>query len=79
MRWGLVPMWWQKALKSFPATFNARAEGIATKPMFRDAFKRRRCIIPASGFYEWTGKKGDKTPHLFSAADGSSILAFAGL
>ncbi len=79
MRWGLVPMWWQKALKSVPATFNARAEGIATKPMFRDAFKRRRCIIPASGFYEWTGSKGEKVPHLFSAADGSPILAFAGL
>ncbi len=47
--------------------------------MFRDAFKRRCCIVPASGFYEWTGSKGDKTPHLFSAADGSPILAFAGL
>jgi len=52
MRWGPVPMWWQKALKSVPATFNARAEGIETRPMFRDAYKRRRCIIPASGFYE---------------------------
>jgi len=79
MRWSLVLMWWTKALKSVPATFNARAEGLKTKPMFRDAFKRRRCIIPASGFYEWTGGKGDKTPHLFSAADGSPILAFAGL
>jgi len=79
MRWGLVPMWWQKALKSVPATFNARAEGIETRPMFRDAYKRRRCIIPASGFYEWTGSKNDKTPHLFSAADGSPILALAGL
>ena len=47
--------------------------------MFRDSFKRRRCIIPASGFFEWTGEKGDKQPHLFSAADGSPILAFAGL
>jgi putative SOS response-associated peptidase YedK len=47
--------------------------------MFREAFKRRRCIIPASGFFEWTGEKGDKQPHLFSAADGSPILAFAGL
>jgi len=47
--------------------------------MFRDAFKRRCCIVPASGFYEWTGSKGDKTPHLFSAADGSPILAFEGL
>ena len=47
--------------------------------MFRNAFKERRCIIPASGFYEWTGEKGDKQPHLFTAADGSPILAFAGL
>ena len=79
MRWGLVPMWWQKALKSVPATFNARAEGIATKPMFRDAYKRRSCIMPASGFFEWSGGKGDKIPHLFTAADGSPVLAFAGL
>lgn len=47
--------------------------------MFRGAFKERRCIIPASGFYEWTSAKGDKQPHLFTAADGSPILAFAGL
>src|SRR6266849_2041745 len=47
--------------------------------MFREALQRRRCIIPASGFYEWTGEKGDKQPHLFTAADGSPILAFAGL
>jgi putative SOS response-associated peptidase YedK len=62
-----------------PATFNARAETVADKPMFRQAFKHRRCIIPASGFFEWTGGKGDKQPHLFTAADGSPILAFAGL
>ncbi len=79
MRWGLVPFFWKKTLKEVPATFNARAETVAEKPMFREAFKRRRCIIPASGFFEWTGKKGDKQPHLFSAADGSPVLAFAGL
>ncbi len=79
MRWGLVPVWWIKPLKDVPATFNARAETVASKPMFRDAFRRRRCIIPASGFYEWTGGKGEKVPHLFTAADGSPILAFAGL
>jgi putative SOS response-associated peptidase YedK len=62
-----------------PATFNARAESIAEKPMFRNAFKERRCIIPASGFFEWTGGKGQKQPHLFTAADGSPLLAFAGL
>ena len=79
MRWGLVPYFWKKSLKEVPATFNARAETIAEKPMFRDSFKRRRCIIPASGFFEWTGEKGEKQPHLFTAADGSPILALAGL
>jgi putative SOS response-associated peptidase YedK len=79
MRWGLVPYFWKKTLKEVPATFNARAESVAEKPMFREAFKRRRCIIPASGFFEWTGGKGDKQPHLFTAADGSPILALAGL
>jgi len=79
MRWGLIPGWWKKSPKEMPATFNARAESVADKPMFRNAFKGRRCIIPASGFYEWTGDKGDKQPHLFTAADGSPILAFAGL
>ena len=80
MRWGLIPGWWKKAAKEMPATFNARAESVAEKPMFRNAFKDRRCIIPASGFYEWTEeKKGAKQPHLFTAADGSPVLAFAGL
>ncbi|WP_442753848.1 SOS response-associated peptidase [Methylocystis sp. JAN1] len=78
VRWGLVPLWWKKPLKELPATFNARAETVAEKPMFRSAFKSRRCIIPASGFYEWTGKPGAKTPHYFSAHDGRP-LAFAGL
>lgn len=79
MRWGLVPFFWKRSLKEMPATFNARAETVADKPMFREAFKRRRCIVPASGFFEWTGEKGDKTPHLFTAADGAPVLAFAGL
>src|SRR4051812_1487461 len=79
MRWGLIPSWWKKPLKELPATFNARAESVATKSMYRDAFKRRRCIIPASGFFEWTGTKSDRQPHLFTAADGSPLLAFAGL
>ena len=45
MRWGLIPNWWKKTTKEIPATFNARAETVATKPMFRDAFKRSRCLI----------------------------------
>ena len=62
-----------------PATFNPRAESVADKRMFRTAFKERRCIVPASGFFELTGEKGAKQPHLFTAADGSPLLAFAGL
>jgi putative SOS response-associated peptidase YedK len=77
-RWGLVPPWWKKPLNDLPATFNAREESVEEKAMFRSAFKSRRCIIPVSGFFEWTGAKGDKTPHFISAADGS-ILGFAGL
>ena len=78
MRWGLVPSWWKKSLNELPSTFNARAETVTEKPMFRAAFKARRCIIPASGFYEWTGKAGAKTPHYFSAPSGEP-LALAGL
>lgn len=70
MRWGLVPWWWKKKAKETPATFNARAETVATKPMFRDASKRKRCLIPASGYYEWQA-----TP---TARDGSP-LTIAGL
>jgi len=75
---GLIPAWWKKPPKDAPATFNARAETVATKPMFRAAFKSRRCIVPASGFYEWATEKDGKQPHFFSAADGS-ILGIAGL
>ena len=79
MRWGLVPFFWKKGIKDVPATFNARAETVDSKPMFRGAFRHRRCIVPASGFYEWTGQKGDKQPHLFTAGDGAPLLALAGL
>ena len=79
MRWGLVPAWWIKSLKELPSTFNARAETIAEKPMFRSAYGARRCIIPASEFYEWTGPKSDRQPRYISAADGSPVLAMAGL
>jgi putative SOS response-associated peptidase YedK len=78
MRWGLIPYWWKKPLKQLPATFNARAEGVASKPMFRDALKRHRCIIPASGYYEWIKRPDGKQPYFISAADGG-VLSFAGL
>lgn len=78
MRWGLVPSWWKKTLKDVPATFNARAETVAEKPMFRSAFKRTRCIIPASGYYEWKAMPDGKQPFYITSKDGSP-LTFAGL
>ena len=77
-RWGLIPEWWRKPLKELPSTINARAESVDERAMFRKAFVRRRCIIPASGFFEWTGKAGAKVPHYISASDGG-LLGFAGL
>ena len=81
MRWGLVPRWWSKTLKDVRmATFNARAETVETKPFFRDAFKRNRCLIPMSGYYEWQDTPTGKQPWYFTAGDGSPILtAAAGL
>jgi len=73
-----LPYWWKKSLKEMPSTFNARVERVADGPMWRSAFKSRRCIIPASGFYEWTGPKSERIPHYFTAPD-SRPLAFAGL
>ena len=78
MRWGLIPSWWKKTAKEAPPTFNARAETVATKPMFRTAFKQRRCLIPASGYYEWKATPTGKQPYYLSASDGS-VLSFAGL
>ena len=76
MRWGLAPYFWKKSFKEVPATFNARAETIAEKPMFRNSFKRQR-IIPGERIFEWTDQADGKQPHLFTAADGWPILAFA--
>ena len=83
MRWGLVPMW-AKDLKIGNQAINARVETAATKPVFRSAWKSRRCLIPASGFYEWReivmpGKsKSAKQPFYVSRRDGLP-LTFAGL
>ena len=78
MRWELIPGWWKKTAKEVPSTFNARAETVAQKPMFRSAFKRTRCIVPASGYYEWRAVDGGKQPYFISAADGA-VLSIAGL
>jgi putative SOS response-associated peptidase YedK len=83
MRWGLVPMW-SKDLKIGSQAINARVESAAVKPVFRGAWKARRCLIPASGFYEWRevevpGKaKPAKMPFYISRKDGVP-LTFAGL
>lgn len=77
IRWGLIPSWWKPENK-LPATFNARADSVASKPMFRAAFKSRRCIIPSSGFFEWKMVDGKKQPYYITARDGGP-LSFAGL
>jgi putative SOS response-associated peptidase YedK len=79
MRWGLIPAWWQKPLRDMKlATFNARAESVSEKPMFREAFRRHRCLIPASGYYEWEDTPGGKQPHYFTRRDGK-VISIAGI
>lgn len=77
LRWGLVPSW-AKDPKTGYKMINARAETVATKPAFRVAFKRHRCLIPATGFYEWQAIAGGKQPYHIGLRDGG-LLAFAGL
>jgi putative SOS response-associated peptidase YedK len=80
VRWGLVPSWAKNASAGAPM-INARAETVAVKPAFRSAFARRRCIIPADGYYEWQAvAEGSKTkqPFYIYRTDGG-ILAFAGI
>lgn len=62
MRWGLVPFW-AKDIKIGYSTFNAKAEGIDAKPVFREAFKRRRCLVPLDSFYEWKKVGKEKQPY----------------
>lgn len=75
--WGLVPFW-AKDIDIGSKMINARAETVATRPSFREAFKKRRCLIPADGFYEWKGEKGAKQPMYITLPD-KSPFAFAGL
>ncbi|MEM8712769.1 MAG: SOS response-associated peptidase [Planctomycetota bacterium] len=77
MRWGLVPSW-SKDPKIAYRTINARSETAAAKPSFRSAFKRRRCLIPASWFYEWKREGKDKIPFRIRRRD-ERPLVFAGL
>ncbi len=77
LRWGLIPSW-AKDIKIGRSLINARAETVETKPAFRAAFQRRRCLIPASGYYEWRGKKQAKQPFHIHRPD-NGLLAFAAL
>ncbi|HMO73621.1 MAG TPA: SOS response-associated peptidase [Paracoccaceae bacterium] len=79
MRWGFLPQWY-KTPADGPLIINARADTIATKPAFREAVRARRCLVPASGFYEWeTAADGrTKLPWYFTRADGQP-MALAGL
>jgi putative SOS response-associated peptidase YedK len=79
-RWGLVPHWWRKPLSEMKAaTFNARSEEAHEKPMFRTAWERRRCLVPALGYYEWRTEAGVKQPFFVTLETNAPGIAFAGL
>jgi putative SOS response-associated peptidase YedK len=77
VRWGLIPSWAKDAKIAY-SLINARGETVATKPAFRSAFKKRRCLIPATGFYEWEKRGTKKLPHHFHLK-ANALFAFAGL
>ncbi|HEY7245933.1 MAG TPA: SOS response-associated peptidase [Xanthobacteraceae bacterium] len=77
VRWGLIPSW-VKDPRSFSLLVNARAESVNAKPAFRNAMRRRRCLLPADGFYEWKHEAGRKHPFCVRPTD-RLPLAFAGL
>jgi len=77
LRWGLVPFWAKDTKIGYKA-INARAETVHEKPMFREAFKRRRCLVPANGYFEWKGDKPPKQPY-FIHSPHVDLMLFAGL
>jgi putative SOS response-associated peptidase YedK len=78
MRWGLVHFWSREAKIAY-TTINAKAETVATSPTFREAFKRRRCLVPVSWFYEWKNLGLKKTQPYAIALKDDELFAFAGL
>jgi putative SOS response-associated peptidase YedK len=77
-RWGLIPHWVADPTTFKATLFNARAESAAEKPSFRDAMRSRRCIVPATGFYEWRKTDDSKQPYHIQRTDGQP-MALAGL
>jgi putative SOS response-associated peptidase YedK len=77
LRWGLIPAWAKDAAAGYKM-INARAETAAARPAFCEAMRRRRCLIPADGFYEWKRAGKEKLPFCFTLAD-DAVFAFAGL
>lgn len=77
MRWGLIPSW-SKDPKSIPLYFNAKSETAAEKPSFRSPMRRRRCLIPLDGFYEWKKEGKQRLPFYFRRPD-EQPFAFAGI
>jgi putative SOS response-associated peptidase YedK len=77
-RWWMIPHFWNKPLKALPAAFNARAEDLASKPFWRDAFRQSRCLIPATGWREFRPEHGKKQPYQFRLEE-QRLFAFAGL
>jgi putative SOS response-associated peptidase YedK len=77
LRWGLVPFW-ARELAAGNKMINARCEGIESKPAFRAAVRERRCLVPASGFFEWKGAPGRKQPFAITLPD-RALFALAGL
>jgi putative SOS response-associated peptidase YedK len=77
MRWGLVPSW-VKDPRTFTLLINARSETVVEKPAFKNAIRRRRCLVPADGYYEWQDQDGRKRPYFIYRRD-RQVLGFAAL
>jgi putative SOS response-associated peptidase YedK len=77
LRWGFIPSW-VKEVKLGKPLINARGETVLEKPSFRNAMRRRRCLVPADGYYEWSGEEGRKTPYSVQRKD-KGLFALAGL
>ena len=75
LEWGFLPSWKDEPTNPF---VNARAESVASKRSFAEAFRRRRCLVPADGFYEWRSEDGRKVPYWFHPSDGG-VISFAGI